>query len=263
MGREVPSAFAVACAGLSAFGPTLAALAVAGPRGELGQVFRRWRTSPGLVPVSLLAPAAIHLAATLLYVAIGGRPERWFHPPEASEQMAALVVFPLGEEFGWRGFAHPRMVRRHGPIKGSLMIGAVWGLWHLMYGITPEATGFDFVEFGLTMAELPLYSLIMAWVFERSNRSMLVAILFHASPPRSHRASLALGLPAARAASRGRGRHRLVGSPIARDATRAGPRTATTAIIAMTAGFRARPERPGGASEHPAERAWSAGEALR
>ena len=177
--HETPSPWAVACAGLSAFGPMLAALAVAGPRGQLGDVFGRWRTSPAWVVAALLAPPAVHALATALYVAVGGHPGQWFHPPATAEQVAALVVFPIGEEFGWRGFAHPRMVRRHGLVKGSLAVGAVWGLWHLMYAITPGAAGFDAFVFWQTMIELPLYSLPIAWLFERSNRSMAVAIAFH------------------------------------------------------------------------------------
>ncbi len=186
MQHRAPPPSAIACAGLSAFGPLLAALAVAGPRRQLREVFGRWRTNPAWIVMALFTPAAVHALATALYVAIGGHPAQWFHPPVTSEQVAALVVFPLGEEFGWRGFAQPRMARRHGPVKGSLLVGLAWGLWHLMYSITPQAGGFDPLEFGLIMVELPLYSLLIAWVFERSNRSMAVAIAFHAGAHLDH-----------------------------------------------------------------------------
>jgi uncharacterized protein len=121
-----------------------------------------------------------------LYAAMGGHPSAWLHPPSTPEQLAALVVFPLGEEFGWRGFAHPRIVERHGLVKGSLILGLGWGLWHLAYSITPEAAGFDAFTFVLTMIELPLYSLLITWVFERANRGMAVAIAFHAGAHLDH-----------------------------------------------------------------------------
>jgi membrane protease YdiL (CAAX protease family) len=179
MRHQTPAPYAVAAAGLSAFGPLLAALGVAGPRRQLGAVFGRWRTNPLWIMVGLAVAPLIHLMATALFAATGGHPTQWFHPPATLEAMAALVVFPLGEEFGWRGFAHPRMVRRYGPVRGCLMLGAVWGLWHLAYAITPQAAGFDPFVFVMTLVELPLYALIIGWVFERANRSMAVAIALH------------------------------------------------------------------------------------
>jgi membrane protease YdiL (CAAX protease family) len=178
--QTTPPPYALACSGLSAFGPLVAALVIAGRQKRLGEVFGRWRTNPAWVLLALFAPMAAHLIATALLVVIGGEPTRWFHPPTTPERIAALVVFSIGEEFGWRGFAHPRMVERWGPVKGSLALGAVWGSWHLAYSVTPDAGGFDAFTFAMLVAELPLYSLLIAWIFERANRSMAVAIAFHA-----------------------------------------------------------------------------------
>jgi membrane protease YdiL (CAAX protease family) len=186
MRHEPPAPLAVACAGLSAFGPLFAALAVAGHHKRLRDVFGRWKTHVGWVVLALCTPAVIHLIATALCAALGTHPTHWFHPPRSAEQVAALVVFPLGEEFGWRGLAHARMARAHGLVKGSLIVGMVWGLWHLVYAITPQAAAFDVLEFGMIMIELPLYSLIIAWLFERANRSMAVAIAFHAGGHLDH-----------------------------------------------------------------------------
>ena len=186
MQHRAPGPAAVALAGLSAFGPLIAVLAVAGPRKQLRQVFGRWRTNPVWIAVALATPIVVHLVATALFVAIGGRPDRWFHPPNTPEAVAALVVFPLGEEFGWRGFAHPRLVARFGFVRGCLLLGAIWGLWHLVYSVTPTAAGFDLFGFAMTMIELPLYALLIGWVFERADRSMAVAIAFHAGAHLDH-----------------------------------------------------------------------------
>ncbi len=186
MHHQAPAPLAVAGAGLSAFGPLLAALVVAGRQRQLRQLFGRWRTRPAWVLLALLAAPLVHVIATALLLAIGGHPDRWFHPPNTPEAVAALVVFPLGEEFGWRGFAHPRMVSRHGAVRGALMVGVGWGLWHLMYTITPAAGGFDPFELAMIVTELPLYALLIAWVFERANRSMAVAIAFHVGAHLDH-----------------------------------------------------------------------------
>lgn len=186
MRHQTPSPGAVACAGLSAFGPLLAALAVAGRQRRLREVFGRWRTNTAWIAIALLVVPILNALATSLFASVGGRPSEWFHPPVTPETLAALVVFPLGEEFGWRGFAHPRMVARFGPVRGSLMLGFVWGLWHLVYAVTPQAGRFDPFLFGMTMIELPLYALVIAAVFERANRSMAVAIAFHAGAHVDH-----------------------------------------------------------------------------
>ncbi len=177
--RQVaPPPYAVAGAGLSALGPLFAVLLVA--RGQLREVFGRWRASPLWILFGLLLAPAVHLAATALFVAIGGRPVEWFHPPVTSEHVAALIVFSLGEEFGWRGFAHPRAARRYGLVRGTLLVGVAWGVWHLFYSVSPVTGRLDVLALFQNLVTVPLYAFPIAWLFERSNRSMAVAIACHA-----------------------------------------------------------------------------------
>ncbi len=183
--KVAPPPIAIPFAGLSAFGPLFAALLVARWLRVPRPIFGPFRAPIGWVVLALFAPAAIHLVATVLFVAIGGKPLQWFHPPLGPEQVAALVVFPLGEEFGWRGFAHPRLTGRFGLVKGSLVVGLLWGIWHLAYSV-PPAGGIDGIGFAMMMVQLPLYSLLIAWVFERAGRGMLVAIAFHAGAHLDH-----------------------------------------------------------------------------
>jgi membrane protease YdiL (CAAX protease family) len=42
-----------------------------------------------------------------------------------------LLGGSLGEEIGWRGFLLPELLRRMNPLAASLVLGVVWGLWHL------------------------------------------------------------------------------------------------------------------------------------
>lgn len=41
-----------------------------------------------------------------------------------------FVAF-LGEEYGWRYYLQPILQKRYGMIKGVLILGIVWGIWHL------------------------------------------------------------------------------------------------------------------------------------
>jgi membrane protease YdiL (CAAX protease family) len=167
--------------GLGALGPTLAALIIAAPRRELREVFGRWKTRPTWIFLGLVLPLVVQLPATLIEVALGGHPAHWFYPPVRPEHFAALVMFPLGEEFGWRGFAYPRLEKRYGPVYGSLLLGAVWGLWHIGMLYAPDQLRrLPLSTVGVYVAQLALWSVVMAWVFERGARSMAVAIAVHA-----------------------------------------------------------------------------------
>jgi membrane protease YdiL (CAAX protease family) len=174
-----PSEGTMAIAGLSAFGPTLAAVIVAARRGEARGVFRPWRTHPGWVLLALFSPMALQVIAVAIETLLGGSPSAWVHPPVGSEQIAAMIVFSIGEEFGWRGYAHPRMVARFGPATGSLLLGIGWALWHLMFLVSPQ-TGRVEPLLLVMMLSLPLWSVIYAWFLQRGRGSLAIAIALHA-----------------------------------------------------------------------------------
>lgn len=54
-----------------------------------------------------------------------------------------VVFLPFfGEEYGWRYFLQPLLQRRFGLVKGVVLLGVLWGIWHLpldfFYYSTPE-----------------------------------------------------------------------------------------------------------------------------
>jgi uncharacterized protein len=177
--HEEPPSWAIPLVGLSAFGPSIAAVIVASRRGELRSVFRPWRTSPIWIVIALFLPMAIQIVAKLIEVALGGQPSTWVNLPSAPEHIAALVVFSFGEEFGWRGFAQPRTVARYGPVAGALVVGIGWAIWHLMYMVRPETGEVDLLN-ALVMVMLLPYSIIFVWLMKRAGGSIAVAIAFHA-----------------------------------------------------------------------------------
>jgi membrane protease YdiL (CAAX protease family) len=102
-----------------------------------------------------------------------------------SEMAISLTIgiAPLWEEVGWRGFALPRIQRLHGPVVGSLILGALWGLWHLPFFFGPLArTGPDatFVSASIALVEFSIgltgLSVVMTWVLNNCGGSTLLAI---------------------------------------------------------------------------------------
>jgi membrane protease YdiL (CAAX protease family) len=82
----------------------------------------------------------------------------------------------MGEELGLRGFALPRLQERMSPFRASLIIGVLWGAWHLpvLIGRDPlSIAAFSLLAIGLSM----LFTLM----FNGSGGSLIPVLLFHAS----------------------------------------------------------------------------------
>jgi membrane protease YdiL (CAAX protease family) len=169
--------------GLGAFGPLLAAVLASrlergGPgAGALLDRLRLWRLPVRWYLVALGLFTAIYVAGVAIATLVPGRgPLPWLYPPENGPQVAALFVFPLGEEPGWRGFALPRLQQRHGQLKASLLLGVGWALWHtfmfLLAGTTPSL-------FLVSVANIVAASVVFSWLFNHTRGSLPLAILAH------------------------------------------------------------------------------------
>jgi hypothetical protein len=91
-----------------------------------------------------------------------------------------LILGPLSEEIGWRGYALPRLQTRWNALTSSVIIGVVWGLWHLplfmMVGTSQHELGIPFIGFLLIMSA---NSLFYTWLYDNTQQSLWSAILLH------------------------------------------------------------------------------------
>lgn len=99
--------------------------------------------------------------------------------------MVFLFFFgPLPEEIGWRGYALDNLLKRHGFITSSLMLGLIWGMWHLPMFFIVGTYQNDllnesvFLAFDFLIAIISS-SVIYSLVYYKNNNSILSAILFH------------------------------------------------------------------------------------
>lgn len=169
---------------LAVYAPAIAAFTLvlhrAGIAG-LGRFLARlllWQCPPLWYAVLILGIPAIYYAGA----ALGGYPSaEIFAWPGLGALLAAsafmLVLGPM-EEFGWRGLALPLLQRRLVPFWAGLVLGLIWGIWHLpafyMSG-TPQS-GWDFTPFFIGSVGV---SLILTPLFNASRGSILLAVLFH------------------------------------------------------------------------------------
>lgn len=103
-------------------------------------------------------------------------------PFEGIGSMFAAMAFMLAlgpvEEFGWRGVALPLLQRRFAPIWAALILGLIWGVWHLpafFLSGTPQGA-WGFLPFFVGTVCL---SVIVTPLFNASRGSILLAVLYH------------------------------------------------------------------------------------
>ncbi|HVR96302.1 MAG TPA: CPBP family intramembrane glutamic endopeptidase [Thermoanaerobaculia bacterium] len=169
---------------LGLFGPLIGAVAVVwaleGGAG-LRRLWRRfalrrhhlgWLAAAFALPLLLLVPIWLLERITASAPALALGPISF-----VSVVLAFLIV---GEEVGWRGFALPHLLGRWPALWSSLGVGVVWALWHLPNFLLPgfPHQGLPFAAFVLIVVA---YSVLFTWLHLRTEGSLLVAVVFHAS----------------------------------------------------------------------------------
>lgn len=174
-------------------GPTLAAFtvtAVTSGKAGVWQLLRRyvqWRVGiQWYLLVIVVQPAVIVLG---LSVWLGTAPlsmliQQW--PLIFTLYLPLVLTFliiggPLGEEPGWRGFALPRLQEKYGALLGSLVLGTLWALWHLPGYFGGWLGPFSIPVFLGGIIAAIAASIIVTWVYNNTQGSILIAVLFHSA----------------------------------------------------------------------------------
>ncbi len=179
-------------------GPSIAALVLASGLGrhELQRLvagFSLSRVSAQWVLVALLLPLGMIGAAIAVSVGALGAPI----PVVSIAVLGTLAVEfirvlflggPLEEELGWRGYALPRLQVRRSAFSASVLLGFVWGVWHIpLYFVhgtgqqeTAVAAGPVFAIVAFIIWTIGL-STLFTWLFNETRGSLIVVILFHAA----------------------------------------------------------------------------------
>ncbi|MDX1639153.1 MAG: type II CAAX endopeptidase family protein, partial [Balneolaceae bacterium] len=185
-----------------AWAPTIAAFLLAyftdgreGLRKLLGKLIR-WRVSIGYYLFAIFAMPVLSLAASALHALLGGKfvtiasVAAQFGIPE--EQSYLFLVYapliylttvfaggPIAEEVGWRGYAQPLLQQKIGAGRAGLLIGFIWGFWHLpLFCYFPQAVGNIPLVYYVPL--VTAYGVLFAWIYNKTGGSVLLCILLHA-----------------------------------------------------------------------------------
>ncbi len=171
---------------IGGIGPTIAAVIVTfvlhGKNGarELFAPLTQWRVGIAWYAMALFGNAVIWFAAIGLPGGVSldmGKIGPWF------------MLFPIflinmlmnvWEEIGWRGFALPRLQSCYTALVASLIVGVLWGLWHLPLLLMKDypMSNYPFIPFfiGITAS-----SVLYTWIYNNTKGSLLLATVFHAA----------------------------------------------------------------------------------
>lgn len=180
---------------IGGWGPSVAALIVTRRTGG-GEAVRRmtralvaWRVPARWYVVTFALPPLISVAS-LLIADHGSATLHQFNWAAALRNLPivyaiALPFGPLGEEIGWRGFALPRLMSRFGPVRATLLLGAIWTLWHApMMLWSPGAALPSFMRLpassvAIYLVQTTAETALMTYLFVRTNGSVLLAVIAH------------------------------------------------------------------------------------
>jgi membrane protease YdiL (CAAX protease family) len=150
---------------------------------DLGRRIVRVRVGPGWYAVVFLLPVLVILAVLALLTVLGGTTLDWTKLPPLTSVVFMLGLFmvfpfatPIAEEIGWRGFALPQLLKGHSALMASLILGAIWAIWHLPVVLSAPLIR---VPLPFMLAVIPL-SVLTTWIFVNTRGSLFVMILLHA-----------------------------------------------------------------------------------
>jgi membrane protease YdiL (CAAX protease family) len=162
-------------------GVALTAL-VAGRAGlrDLRSRLGRWRVEPRWYAMVLLPPGLILAVLFSLRTLVS--------------PVFTPNLFPLGllfglapgflEEMGWMGFAFPRLQEKRSPLAAGILLGVLWGLWHMpvvdSLGAAAPHGAYWLPFFLAFIAAMTALRVLIVWVYTNTN-SVLLAQLLHAS----------------------------------------------------------------------------------
>lgn len=139
----------------------------------LAQLDLRWSL------VALLLIPILAVSGLLTHSFFGG-PQLGLRTTALFPQVIVILLISLGEEFGWRGFALPRLQKHLSALTASLVLGVIWGIWHYPGFVIGAGVPLD-MPFTVFLLWTVLAAILMTWVYNNTGGSVLSAILMHSA----------------------------------------------------------------------------------
>lgn len=140
-----------------------------------------WRAGPQWYAIVVGGYGLIAIGAWYIARLFGAAPAPMPGPRAMLIGLALTLVYdvgPIGEEFGWRGFALPRILEKWSPLVGSLILGTIHALWHVpLFFIA--TTSQSHLSFPIFVTGTISMAIMDTWLYLRTEANLLLAILVH------------------------------------------------------------------------------------
>ena len=171
---------------LAILGPMIAAMILQGKKygkAGVGQMFKdawNFNFKPIWLLPTLLLPAAMIAVTLLIKLPIEGASFKITQPPMPIPIFIVILFFAGGplEEFGWRGYALPKMLHRFKFVPAALLLGLLHGLWHLPLHFM-EGTVQSAIPIWEFIAVTAVGSIIYTWIYKNTDGNVTLMILHH------------------------------------------------------------------------------------
>lgn len=170
-------------------GPSLAALfLVIRNDGKTGikALFKRviqFKIGMWYLPTFMLLPLGVilgHVVNGLIFDAPFPQKDILSEPWWIPVLFAIFFILQFSEELGWRGYALGRLQNRWNALTSSLLLGALWTLWHLpMFlsaGFGQHDNQLPYGQFSITII---LTTVLITWLQNNTNGSLVPAFVMH------------------------------------------------------------------------------------
>jgi len=164
---------------IAVWSPSISALIIWFAKKELSTKFLSLFSLPTFSPWLMVLFVPIIILLALLY----------FHTPGSIDFskvslkvfilliLLNLVLGPLGEEAGWRGFMLPILQSKFGWMGATLLIALIWSFWHAPLWLikSPQSE----INFWIFVGHVFCYSILMSILYNESGGSLIPVIIFH------------------------------------------------------------------------------------
>lgn len=136
----------------------------------------KWYLFGIALPILLVVGADAYAASTTGVAVMRWYPANW---AALAASFGSIFAGSFGEEVGWRGFAQPLLQRRLSVLWASLIVGAIWGTWHLNSELLSMSPTLPIIA-AQTYVRMIATAILYGWLYDRTGRSLPVVMVAHA-----------------------------------------------------------------------------------